>query len=248
MAPLLSFSAVNKSYPDGGLLLHVLNHVSFEIDPGASVGLYGARRSGKSTLLRLAAAIEAPDGGSIWLDGRDVTNISQGERARLLRGPVALISTADWLTSPRESVLDHIAMSLGSEGLNLREAKRRALIALDAVDVSAVGAVQSTASLSSGERARVMLARALVREPKLLLVDEPALMPSLADRQRFCALLRSVAREREIGLLMASEDMTVLQGLGTLMSISAGELRSTDERGTVVQLPRRRAAATHSST
>jgi ABC-type methionine transport system ATPase subunit len=243
MAPLLSFLEVSKSYPDGGWQLHVLDRVSFAVEEGAAVGLYGQRRSGKSTLLRLAAAIEAPDAGSVFFDGQDVTACSQGERARLLRGPVALISTCDWLTSPRETVLDHVAMSLGSEGLNLREAKHRALVALDAVEVSAVGAAQSTASLSSGERARVMLARALVREPKLLMVDEPALMPSLTDRQTFCGLLRTVARQRAITLIMASEDMTVLQGLGTMMSISAGELCSTDELGTVVRLPRRRVAA-----
>ena len=87
----------------------MLDAVSFEIEAGAAVGLYGARRSGKSTLLRLAAAIESPDAGTVRFDGRDVTRISQGERARLLRGPVALLSAADWLASPGETVLDHVA-------------------------------------------------------------------------------------------------------------------------------------------
>ena len=59
-----------------------------------------------------------------------------------------------------------------------------------------------------------MLARALVREPRLLLVDEPAPMPSLRDRERFCATLREVASERGIALLIASEDMSTLQGVG----------------------------------
>jgi ABC-type lipoprotein export system ATPase subunit len=242
MTPLLSFAKVRKRYPDGARELLVLDEVSFQIEAGSAVGLYGARREGKSTLLRLAAAIEAPDGGAIVFDGRDVTQISTGDRARLLRGPIALLSAAGWVPTPEETVLDHVAMSLGSDGLTLKDAKRRALAALEVVGVGAVDAAQRTASLSSDVRARVMLARALVREPKLLIVDEPAPMPSLSDRDRFCALLRSSAREREIALLLASEDLSALQGMNVLMSISAGELVSSVESGTVVQLPRRRAA------
>ena len=70
-----------------------------------------------------------------------------------------------------------------------------------------------------------MLARALAREPRLLVLDEPALMPSLGERDRFYALLRAAAREREMALLVASEEMAALQGFAVLMSIADGELR-----------------------
>jgi ABC-type molybdenum transport system ATPase subunit/photorepair protein PhrA len=103
-----------------------------------------------------------------------------------------------------------------------------------------------TVSLSPTERARVMLARALVRAPRLLVVDEPAPLPSLLERERFCALLRSVAHERSIALLVASEELSTLQGIAVLASLSAGELCSTEEPGTVVEFPRRRAAAIES--
>jgi ABC-type methionine transport system ATPase subunit len=236
---LLSFENVSKRYPDGGREIVVLNRVSFDLAAGAALGVLGVRCSGKSTLLRLAAAIEPPDGGSIRFDGQDITRLSASERARLLRGGVTLLAAADWLTSPGEIVLEHVAMSLGCEGLSMREAKRRALATLDAVGVSAVGAAQSTASLSACERARVMLARALVAEPRLLLVDEPAPMPSLGDHQQFCAMLRRVTRERGIALLVASEEMGALGGLGPAMSLSVGGelLFNGDDRGTIVQGP-----------
>jgi ABC-type glutathione transport system ATPase component len=87
-----------------------------------------------------------------------------------------------------------------------------------------------------------MLARALAREPRLLVIDEPSLMPNLAERDRFYALLRSAAAERGMALLVASEEMAALQGVGVLMSISNGELCSTEERGTLLHLPARRSA------
>lgn len=237
LPPLLSFANVSRRYTDGAREIAVLDDVSLQVEPGAIVGVYGARRAGKSTLLRLAAAIEPPDAGTVHFDGRDVTRISASERARLLRSSIALLTAADWLPGPGETVLDHVAVSAGGAGLTLREARRRAHGALDRVGLPAVvGAAELTGSLSLRERALAMLARALVRAPRLLLVDEPAPMPSPRDRERFCALLRAVAREREIALLMASEDMTALQGVDVLMSIAAGELCSSEQRGTVVQL------------
>ncbi len=241
--PLLSFSSAGKRYREGTHETMVLDRVSFELYEGANMGLYGERRSGKSTLLRLAAGIDSADEGSVRFEGRDLAGMSRGEQARLLRGPVALLRPAELLPSPGETVMDHVAMSAGSAGLSLREARRRALCALELAGVAGVCAEEVAMSLSPAERARVMLARALVRRPRLLLVDEPASMPRLLERDSFCALLRSIAHELEIALLIASEDMSALQGLAALASISDGELCSTEEPGAVVDFPRRSAAA-----
>jgi ABC-type glutathione transport system ATPase component len=237
MTPLLSLLNVSKRYPEGGRERLVLDKATLDIDSGVSVGVYGARGSGKSTLLRLAAGIALPDSGSVSFDGRDMARMSAGERSRLLRGAIAFMSAEDWRANPGESVVDHVATSLGAEGLTMREARRRALQILDAVGVSASGAQDVAATLSLTSRTRVMLARALAREPRLLILDEPALMPNLGDRDKFYALLRSAARERNMALLVASEEMSALQGVSVLTSISDGELCSTEERGTVVQLP-----------
>jgi lipoprotein-releasing system ATP-binding protein len=244
MAPLISFQNVSKRYPDGGREILVLDRVSLTIEAGASIGVYGARRSGKSTLLRLAAGIVLADSGSVRFDGAEMAAMSARARGRLLRGSIAFMSAEDWRAHPGESVIDHVATSLGSEGLTMRQARRRAVQILDQLDISAAGAQETAASLSLTDRTRVMLARALAREPRLLVLDEPAMMPNLGDRDRFYAQLRAAARERDMALLIASEEMAALQGAGVLVSIADGELCSTEERGIVVPLPRRHAMGT----
>jgi ABC-type lipoprotein export system ATPase subunit len=243
MTPLLSFLNVTKRYADGGREVLVLDRVSLDVHAGTSVGVYGGRRSGKSTLLRTAAGIALPDSGVVRFEGRDMAQLSPSERARLLRCSIAFMAASDWLVNPGESVVDHVATSLGSEGLTMGQARRRALRMLDQVGITAAVAQEPTTSLSLEERARAMLARALVREPRLLVLDEPALMSNLSARDKFYAMLRAAAREREMALLVASEEMAALQGLDVLMSISDGEVCSSEPQGTVVPLPRRRSAA-----
>jgi ABC-type lipoprotein export system ATPase subunit len=228
-------------YPDGGRQIVVLDRVSFEIHAGVFVGVLGTRRSGKSTLLRLAAGIETPTGGTVRFDGRDVGRMSALERERLLRGDVGLVSLLDWSPTSNERVVDQVALSLGSDGPALREARHRARRVLARLGVSSC-ADELARSLSLVERARVILARALVREPSVLLVDEPAVIPSLSERDQFCGLLRAVADEQGTTLVVASEETGPLHGAGVLLSIGDGELCSTEERGTVVPLPRRAAA------
>jgi len=247
MTPLLSFQNVSKRYPDGGREILVLDRISLEIDAGVSVGVYGKRRSGKSTLLRLAAGLALPDAGTICFEGRDIARMSGSDRSRLLRSEVAFMSAADWNANPGETVVDHVATSLGSEGLTIREARRRAMQVLDQVEIGAAGAQELTKALSLTERVRAMLARALAREPRLLVLDEPALFPSLQERDAFHALLRSLAQERNMALLVASEEMRALQGFGMLASLADGELVSTEARATVVPLPGRRRAAAERS-
>jgi ABC-type lipoprotein export system ATPase subunit len=237
-APLLSFVNVSKRYPDGNREIVVLDEESFDVEQGIFVGIFGLRRSGKSTLLRLAAGVEEPSAGTVLFAGENLAEMSVIGRERLLRTEIGFVSADDWRPSPKERVIDYVALSLGSDGPGLREARRRTRDVLTLVGM-AHGADALARSLSIGERTRIVLAQALVREPRLLLVDEPAVMPSLNEREELYALMRLVARERNMTLMVASEEMDPLHGAGVLISIADGELCSTDERGTVVRLPRR---------
>lgn len=242
MSPLLAIEGVSKAFPDGRERLVVLDHVSFDVPTGGQVGLYGPARSGKSTLLRIAVGIEPPDCGSVYFEGRNLMRMRAGARARLLRRSIGYISLGDWRPGPAETVVDHVATALGSDGYTPMEARRKALRSLELVQLPSIRRRVTICSLSAADRARVALARALVREPRLLVVDEPTMMPSLRDRDRYCALLRDLARKRNVALLAASAEWEAVQGMDVLMTISAGELVSSDEpasRATVVRLPTR---------
>lgn len=242
--PLLSFEAVGKRYPDGRAEIVVLRDASFEVFAGDLVGIMGGRRAGKSTLLRLAAGIELPDAGTVRFAGRDTAAMSTLERARLLRGEIGLVCAEGWRASHRERVVDLIAMPLLSSGATLQEARRLARRALDAVG-AAGHADELAIKLSTGERMRVLLARALVHGPRIVLVDEPAAMPSLEERDAFYELLRAVASERGAALLIASDDTAPLRGGALQMSIGDGELIcTTGEPATVVPFPERAGART----
>ncbi|HST54561.1 MAG TPA: ATP-binding cassette domain-containing protein [Solirubrobacteraceae bacterium] len=240
MGTLLSFSHVSKRYPDGRREIVVLDDVSFEIEEEGFVGLWGGRRAGKSTLLRMVAGIELPDAGTVRFLGRDVARMALTERERMLRGGVGLMSTGDWHPSQKERVVDHVALPLVSDGATLHEARKKARRVLHRVEMDS-RADDFAITLSLAERTRVMLARALVHEPRVLLVDEPAAMPSLSERDELYALLQSVAREQCATLMVASEEMAPLRGAGVVMTIGDGELCSTEESGTVVPFPQRRA-------
>jgi ABC-type ATPase involved in cell division len=158
------------------------------------------------------------------------------QRERLLRDEIALMSMGDWHPIARETVVEHVALSLGSSMSSMSEARRRALRSLEHVGMAG-HADDQTRSLSLTERMRLILARALVREPRLLLVDEPASIPSLSERDALYRLLRDVTRASGRTLVIASEEMAPLHGAEVVMSIGDGELCSTDERGTVVHFP-----------
>ena len=240
-APLLRFEQVSKTYPDGRQQTVVLKQVSFEVQDGEHVGILGLRRTGKSTLLRLAAGIEMPDEGTIAFEGRDLAQCSAVQRDRLLRDQIGLLAGEDWRPAKGERVVDHVALPLVSDGATMHEARRRARHTLHWAGATKY-ADDLAMSLAIGERMRVMLARALVRKPRLLLVDEPATVPSLSEREELYALMRSGAREHGAALMVASEDSDAVRGTDVLMKVGYGELmQAGGESAVVVPFPPRHA-------
>jgi ABC-type lipoprotein export system ATPase subunit len=240
---LLSFEGVSKSYPRTGV---VFEPFDFTVEPGDFVGVFGERRSGKSTLLRLAAGIDRPDAGIVRYDGRDLAAISENERSGIRRTDIGVATTSTdppaSLADRSRTVVEHVALPLTFERVSPIEASARAYRCLHMVGVD--GCMNAAPwELRAGETTRVALARALVREPRLLLVDEPAITHSPAERESIRDLLHELSRRLELAVLVASEEVTVMAGAPRILSVGDGKVISNDEApGTVVPFPSVRAA------
>ena len=230
MTPLLSFENVGKRYPDGSREIVVLGRRLLRDRRGCVHGRVGCQACGQVDVAAVDGWGRVAGRRTGCFDGRDMAGMSLLKRERLLRGEIALMSAGDWHPVARETVVEHVALSLGSSMSSMSEARRRARRVLDRVGMAG-HADDLTGSLSLTERMRVMLARALVREPRLLLVDEPASVPSLSERDALYGLLREVTRASGTTLVIASEEMAPLHGAEVVMSVGDGELCSTDERG-----------------
>ena len=237
---LLELKEVTRRLQDGVRPVAVLDQVSLEIEEGDVVGVFGERQSGKSTLLKVIAGIELPDAGVVSFEGQDIAQLSMSARTQLWRHWGIALVWCDWRPERGEQpVLEHVATPLTAGGITLAEAETIARPVLDRVG-ALPWAHLTTDRLSLDERIRVELARAMIREPRLLLVDEPAVLIDASASRELYELLRSLAKESRMALVIASEDMTPLLGVDRAMRISDGRVRSTDSRKRVVAFPERR--------
>ncbi len=233
---LLSLDGVTKRYTRGYRELMALDAVALELAPGDFVAIWGGSRSGKTTLLRVAAGIEMPDAGTVLYDGSDLRALSRRERARLLLDEIGCVWQTGRITRGL-SVLDHVALPRFKR-VSHTQARR------DAHDVlERVGAPQAANArwheLSDGERTRVALAHALIRRPKLLLADEPTANLNMIEREQVLSILRSIAVEAGVAVVMTAPDAPNLMQSHRLMSLDAGRLVKprSEQRGTLIDFP-----------
>ena len=163
MSSEVEFRNVSKRYAKDGPL--AVCGIDFRIPAGTLTTLLGPSGCGKTTTLRMIAGLEAPTGGQILVDGRDVTGLGPAERN------VSMVFQS-YALFPHLSVLDNVAYGPSVSGASREEARRRARITLESVGLTGYDA-RLPSELSGGQQQRVAVARALVLEPAVLLFDEP---------------------------------------------------------------------------
>lgn len=218
-----------KRYPSGDEVVRVLDGVSLTVARGQFVALYGPSGSGKTTLLTIVAALMRPDAGSITVAGRDLMLLSNRDAALYRRAELGYVTQAPNLLAGG-SVLDNAALKLiglrpsGSRRrLKRREAHGRVAPLLERLGLS--GRVDHRPhELSMGERQRVLIARALSTEPKLLLADEPTGSLDANRSDRTLTLLKEVCFERRVALLLVTHDPRAAEFADTAYELRDGRI------------------------
>jgi putative ABC transport system ATP-binding protein len=202
---MLELSELVKHFPAvSGSPVRAVDGVSMSISGGEFVALYGPSGSGKTTLLMLIAALLRPDAGSILLGDCDVCKLSDREAAHYRLHELGFVRQALNLI-PGANALDNAALKLMGTDVGSREARRRIAPLLDRLGL-AERSTHRAEQLSMGERQRVMIARALSTEPKLLLADEPTGSLDTERGQQVLSLIAETCRERDVAVLLVTHD------------------------------------------
>jgi len=181
MQPLLRTVGISKHYPSAGTIVRAVSNVSLSIERGEFVAIRGRSGSGKSTLMNLLGLLDRPDSGEYALEGREVAKLSEDTRAAIRSRDIGFIFQLPALL-PRATALENVELPLVYAGVPRSERRRTAKDALDRVGL-ADRSHHWPNQLSGGEQQRVVIARAMVNDPALILADEPtgALDSSTSD-------------------------------------------------------------------
>src|ERR1700733_511150 len=215
---LLELRRVSKLHVRGSRRVEVLREISLEINAGELVAVWGLRRSGRSTLLAVAAGVDRPDAGEVLFDGVNLN----GRGATALGDGVGYCRQGVGVPNGR-TVTDNVCAGLLARGVPGPDAHLRAHRALERVGVQQCGELM-LGDLDGAEAVRVAIACVLVLGPRLLVVDEPTKGIDLLQRDEIVLLLRSLADEG-IAILVSDGDGSGLSDADRSLSLAGGELR-----------------------
>lgn len=231
---LLSIEHVTKRYRRGRLERVAVRDICLEIEPGELVAVWGARFSGRSTLLRIAAGIEPPEEGRVSFEGQDLAS----SRNKLLGRRIGYCQSG-FSVGSRGLVVEHVASGLLAQRASPKQAWRRGQEML--IQVGAEGCARLEChELDGAELVRVAIASALVTKPALIVIDEPTSGVDLLQRDPLLELLRTIADDGT-AVLMSTGDAQGLSGVDRALTIDDGELQGEPEPAQAHVVPLRRA-------
>jgi putative ABC transport system ATP-binding protein len=233
--PLIELTGITKTLKGQGPRRTILAGVDLTLHPGESVAVLGRSGSGKSTLLSLIGLFDRPDGGRYLLGGRDISRLPERKAAKLRSAEFGFVFQRFFLLK-HLTAAQNVAMALvnGQGWLPRRKRRARTLAALDQMGIAHL-AKQKPARLSGGEQQRVAIARALVREPGVLLADEPT---GALDTETGNLVIDAMqaATERGCGLILVTHDQDHAARMGRVLRLSDGVLHAqvTEHPGLVI--------------
>ncbi|GHH39036.1 ABC transporter ATP-binding protein [Lentzea cavernae] len=209
---IMELQDVRQVFRRGGKEVHAVNGVSLTVGKGETVAVIGESGSGKSTLGRVALGLIKPTSGDVVFDGIALGSLSKKEM-RALRSRIQVVFQEPYESlNPRIKVGDIVAEPLIIHRPEMSRAQRRAAVIamLERVGLTAEHAERLPRNLSGGQQQRIGIARAIITEPELVVLDEPTSSLDVSVRARVLDLLRDLQREREISYVFISHDLATV--------------------------------------
>jgi ABC-type lipoprotein export system ATPase subunit len=219
---LLHLSGITKAYRNGEVATPVLHGIDLAVARGEYVALMGPSGSGKSTLMNLLGLLDRADGGTLRLDGRDVTHLSTTEQAEARSRSIGFVFQSFNLLK-RMDAAENVALPMLYAGVGRAAARQRAVELLDQVGLRGLAARRPN-QLSGGQQQRVAIARALANRPPLLLADEPTGNLDTQTTEEVLALLEQLNRERGLTIVVVTHENDVAARAKRLVRLRDGRI------------------------
>jgi len=220
---MIRLQDITKVYPMGKRELTVLNGVNLNIEQGEMVAIMGPSGSGKSTLLNLIGCLDIPTSGSYYLEEKEVSRLGRGELARIRSRKIGFVFQTFNLL-PRMSALANVELGMRYAGGSDR---KRAMEALAKVGLSDRVNHRPT-EMSGGEQQRVAIARALVKNPPLILADEPTGNLDSRSGQEIISILTSLHTDQGITLVMITHDVNIAHHCQRIVHLKDGQVEGEE--------------------
>jgi putative ABC transport system ATP-binding protein len=236
--PIIRVEGASRVFEVGGQKISALRDVSVEVARGEFLAVIGRSGSGKTTLLNVIAGLDRPTSGSVFVDGEEVSAMSEGQLTAMRRKKIGFIFQSFGLL-PLLSAYENVEIALRIAGAGIRERGRRTEEVLEMVGLTR-RAHHRPYELSGGEQQRVAIARALANKPPILLADEPTgELDSNTAASIFKLLLDIVEREK-VTIVTATHDRIVIEQVHRVIELADGALLAEP---TLLEKPKKEAAA-----
>jgi putative ABC transport system ATP-binding protein len=221
-AAIIQAENLSRNFPSGDTVIHALREISITVNQGELLAVRGRSGSGKTTLLNLLGGLDQPTAGQVFVDGTEVTGLSDRGLVNLRRHTVSYIFQTFGLL-PILSAAENVEVPLRLVGAPRDDRDRRVMEVLDMVGVGH-RADHRPHELSGGEQQRVAIARALANRPRVLLADEPTGQLDSETGRSIMRLLRSIVDTDGVTAVVATHDPLMLESADRVVELRDGKI------------------------